>query len=345
MGRSGPKTPFLKFDGHLMRQLPTIFLAVSACALPGPELALDQLADVPLPGRATRFDYQAIDSERGHLVIAHMNDASVLVVRLDDGSLVRELTGVPTARGVVVAPEVERIFVTALPNQVVIIDRTSLTEVGRVTTGSAPDGIGWDPDHHVVGVSDQGDGALSLIADAGDGMRTQVPLGEETGNVVYDDARLWFWITVVAASGPDRLVAVDPVDATVAAGFDLPKCRGAHGLRLHPDGSSAFVACEGNDRLVRVDLDSGETSTGRTGEGPDVMAIDPELGWLYVAAESGELVVFDLDQPDVAVVGHASPGDHAHSVAVDPATHRLFFPLQSGPAGSPVLRIMRPAET
>jgi hypothetical protein len=48
---------------------------------------------------------------------------------------------------------------------------------------------------------------------AGSGARTQVPLGTETGNVVYDLARGWFWITVVKASPPDQLVAVDPTTA------------------------------------------------------------------------------------------------------------------------------------
>src|SRR6478609_1194184 len=37
-------------------------------------LPLVQVADVPLPGRSVRFDYQDVDVAKGHLVIAHMND-------------------------------------------------------------------------------------------------------------------------------------------------------------------------------------------------------------------------------------------------------------------------------
>jgi hypothetical protein len=69
------------------------------------------------------------------------------------------------------------------------------------------------------------------------------------------------------------------------------------------------------------------------------------LLWLYVAAESGDLTVFDLGQPGVALIGHDQPGDSSHSVVVDPASHRVFFPLKAGPSGSPVLRIMRPSGT
>jgi DNA-binding beta-propeller fold protein YncE len=319
--------------------------AAAVDALDAAKLPLVHVADVDLPGRATRFDYQDIDQARGHLVIAHMNDASVLITDLRDGSVLKELKGIPTARGVVVADDVGIIFVTSSPNQLVLIDNTSLTEIKRVTTGNGPDGVGWDPTHRIVGVSDQKDGALSLIADSGSGKRTQVKLGAETGNVVFDAARGWFWITVVVPTAPDKLVAVDPTNAKIASSIALPGCSGAHGLRLHPDGKSAFIACEGNDSLARVDLGGAHAiATRKTGAGPDVLSIDPSLGWLYVAAESGDLTVFDLKKPGVALVGHDRPGDHSHSVAVDPATHRVFFPLLKGPRGTPVLRIMRPSK-
>ena len=42
---------------------------------------------------------------------------------------------------------------------------------------------------------------------------------------------------------------------------------------------------------------------------------------------------------------HDTPGGNAHTVAVDPATHRVFFPLKTGPDGTPVLRNMRPGGT
>ena len=310
-----------------------------------PSLPLVLVGDINLPGGATRFDYQDIDIARGHLVVAHMNDDSVLVIDLADGAVLAELPNIPTARGVVVADEVGLIFVTSTPNVLVAIDNTTLAEVRRVTTGNSPDGVGWDPVDQIVAVSDQGDGAMSLIVDAGRGARSQIPLGVETGNVVFDPTRGWFWITVVASSGPDQLVAVDPKSAMVTTSIDVPGCSGAHGLRLHPDGLSAFIACESNDVLARIDLDSGAVATAATGSGPDVRSIDSRLGWLYVAAESGSLTVFDIHQPGLALVGHDTPGANAHSVAVDPATHRVFFPLKSGPNGAPVLRIMRPGGT
>jgi DNA-binding beta-propeller fold protein YncE len=299
--------------------------------------------DVALPGAATRFDYQDIDAAHGHLIVAHMNDASVVVTNLADGSTVKVLPDIPTPRGVAVGANVNRFFVSSSPHSLVIVDADALTEIARVQTGSDPDGVGYDPADQIVAVSDQHDGAVSLIADAGSGTRTQVPLGVETGNVIFDPARRLFWAAVVAKAGPDQLVAIDPTSASVAQRIDLKGCAGAHGVRLHPDGQSAFVACEGNDTLLRVDLGAGNgLVTAATGAGPDVMSVDEANGWLYVAAESGDLTVFDIGEAGLVEIDREHPGDSAHSIAVDPATHRVFFPLVGGPGGKPVLRIMQP---
>jgi len=307
-------------------------------------LPLVLVADVDLPGGATRFDYQDVDPDQGHLIVTHMNDGSVLFLDLGDGSVLKEVKNIPAARGVVVADDVGLVFVTSSPSSLVLIDNKTMTETTRVGTGRGPDGVGWDPEDKVVGVSDQVDGALSLIPDSGNGTRKQIELGIETGNAIFDPSRGVFWITVVAETPPDQLVGIDPVAAEVKTTIDLPGCSGAHGLRLHPDGKTAFVACEANSLLARVDLaQSTVIATAPTGMMPDVMEVDPGLGWIYVAAEDGDLTVFDITQPGVVPVGHHQPGPYAHSVAVDPATHRVFFPLQAGPNGTPVLRIMKPS--
>ncbi|HSM93710.1 MAG TPA: hypothetical protein VLT47_12560 [Anaeromyxobacteraceae bacterium] len=301
------------------------------------------ISEVPLPGRASRFDYQDVDERRGHLIIAHMGDDELLVVRLRDGVTVARLPGIRTVRGVRVAEQAGLILATAAAtDQLVRVDAASLSEIGRTATGSRPDGVDYDPVHRVVGVSDQRDGALSLISDAGGGPRRQVRLGVETGNVVFDPRRERFWITVVAGSGPDRLVAVDPASGAVTGAIDLAGCAGAHGLRLHPDGASAYVACEENDLVARVGLSPPfPLVTARAGAGPDVLALDPGLGRLYVAAERGDLFVFDTNRPGLALVGRLRAGDNAHTVAVDPGTHRLYLPLPRGRAGGPVLQIGR----
>jgi sugar lactone lactonase YvrE len=317
---------------------------LAGCVTQRASASLSLVADVPLPGNATRFDYQDVDAQHGHLIVAHMGDSEVLVLSLSDGSVAKRVPGVATVRGVVAAPDANRIFASAIDGHVVVIDATTLAEVSRAETGKSPDGVAYDNTHNIVASSDQGAGALSLIADAGTGARTPVALGTETGNVIFDPQRGQFWVTVVRASPPDQLVSVDPVSGAVLKRFDLDSgCSGAHGLRLHPDGKSAFVACEDNNVLLRVDLETGaKLGLSPVGKGVDVLAIDPGLLRLYAAAESGDLVVFDIAKAGLVDIDHEHVADNAHSVAVDPATHRVFFPLMQGASGTPVLRIMKP---
>ncbi len=55
-----------------------------------------------------------------------------------------------------------------------------------------------------------------------------MPLGRETGNVVFDPMRRTFWAAVVNASPPDQLVQVDPLLKKVTA---CPGRRGREPVR------------------------------------------------------------------------------------------------------------------
>jgi DNA-binding beta-propeller fold protein YncE len=152
--------------------------ALATCLAVPPAFPLVLVANANLPGMASRFDYQDIDATNGYLVIAHMDDNSVVFVNLSGGSPVQVLSNIPVPRGVAVASSVGRIFVTSSGpvNQLYIFDSTSLNQIGTAITGNAPDGVSWDPTDMIVGVSDQGDGAVSLITGSGSGTRTQVIL-------------------------------------------------------------------------------------------------------------------------------------------------------------------------
>src|SRR4051812_13218615 len=52
--------------------------------------------EVALPGNATRFDYQDVDADHSHLVLAHMGDSEVLFISLIDGSVVARVPNVST---------------------------------------------------------------------------------------------------------------------------------------------------------------------------------------------------------------------------------------------------------
>lgn len=68
---------------------------------------------------------------------------------------------------------------------------------------------------------------------------------------------------------------------------------------------------------------------------------DPALRRLYVSAESGVLSAFWLYGMTLKPVGEIF-APHAHTVSVDPRTHRVYLTLENI-NGRPVLRIYEPA--
>jgi DNA-binding beta-propeller fold protein YncE len=91
-----------------------------------------------------------------------------------------------------------------------------------------------------------------------------------------------------------------------------------------------------------VDLEAKRvTQTFDVGNGPDVLALDEGKGRLYVAAESGQVAVFDVSGPSVHKLWQDEIGPDAHSVAVDPDTHIVYLPL-TDVDGHPVLRELQP---
>jgi DNA-binding beta-propeller fold protein YncE len=106
----------------------------------------------------------------------------------------------------------------------------------------------------------------------------------------------------------------------------------------------AFVACDGNAKLLTLDLRTMKvTGSASVGDSPDVLAFDTSLRRLYVAAESGEVAVFAEHGRALRKLGQSLLAPAAHTVAVDPRTHLAYFPLQMGSAGGPQLLIMAPS--
>jgi hypothetical protein len=62
-----------------------------------------------------------------------------------------------------------------------------------------------------------------------------------------------------------------------------------------------------------------------------------------VSAESGVITIFDEQDRNLQTLGEGLFAPNAHSVAVDPSTHRVYFSLQNI-NGKAVLRIAIPSD-
>jgi DNA-binding beta-propeller fold protein YncE len=301
--------------------------------------ALKQVADVPLPGRAVRFDYQSLDVEHGRLYIAHMNADQLVVFDTASRQVVANLDGFARVHGVLAVPEIDRVYASVTgEHQVAAVDMKTLKTVATTGPVNYPDGLAYSPGTKRVFVSDEHGDADVVIDCASGKLLTTIQLGGGAGNTVYDAGSGHI---LVAVHGVNELDAIDPVTMKIVAHHALPGIRNPHGIALDVAGRLAFIAGEENHSLAVFDLDAGKLlSTYQVGEDPDVLAFDPGLKRLYVSAESGTVSVFQEDGHGLKALGQFFM-PHAHTVSVDPKTHLVYFPLEDL-GGHPVLRIMAP---
>ena len=303
---------------------------------------LGKVADIPLPGKAVRFDYQTFDASHGRLYIAHMNADQLVVFDTKKREVVANLDGFPSVHGVWAVPELGKVYASATgEHKVAVVDMESLKTIAKAGPVHYPDGIAYAPGPKRVFVSDEHGDADAVIDATTNTLVTTIPLGGGAGNTVYDSESGHI---LVAVHQKNELVAIDPSTAKIVGRYPVPGIESPHGVALDLSARLAFVAGEENSKLALIDLTNMHVlATYPVGKDPDVLAFDPGLKQLYVSAESGYVTVFREKGKTLVSVGSLFM-PHAHTVSVDPDTHLVYFPLQNID-GHPLLRIMEPTST
>lgn len=339
----------LKVDRTLRRGLmalvafATLFIAMPACSSPsdsGSRLPLTTLTEVPLPGRATRWDYASLDERRHLLFLAHLGDSVVVVFDTAQRKVVATIPNISDVHGVLYVPELDRVYASATgTNEVVAIDPKTFKVIARTPGGDYPDGMAYAPRVHKLYVSDEHGGTDTVIDVRSNSRVATIPLGGEVGNTQYDPVTQHVFANVQTRR---QLVEIDPVTDKVINRIGLPGAASNHGLYIDAASRLAFIACEDNSKLLVLDLASRKVrSTFAVADDPDVLAFDASLGWLYVAGESGEVSIFKVTGQAVRPLATAMLGPNAHVVAVDSTTHLAYFPLKPM-SGKSTMRITRP---
>jgi len=308
---------------------------------PNESLPLKIRADVALPGPTNRFDYQSYDPRTHLLFIAHLGASTVVVFNTEAQKVVAEIPNIGQVHGVLVVPELGRAYASATgTNEIVVIDEQSLKEIVRIPGGIYPDGMAYASEAHKVYVSDESGRTETVIDTQSNRRVATIKLGGEAGNTQYDPVSKHIFVNVQTLN---ELVEIDPNTDAIVARHSLPGADHNHGLLIEPKERLAIIACEGNNKLLVMDMQSMRViASDSLGDGPDVLAFDEGLGVLYVASESGVVSVFKLEGKNLKQLGQASLARRAHTVAVDSQTHFAYFPIENL-NGKPVLRITEPA--
>jgi len=313
--------------------------SVAAPAKP-PPLPLSFVEDLPLPGGATRFDYVWLDTVNRRLYIAHLGDSSLVVFDLDGRKVIHEVPHLPSVHGVVAAPALHLVFATATAEKTLaLIDDQTFDVKSRVPAGEYPNGLAFDPGSGKVFVSNNTGAGVAVVDVKTAKAMPSIKIGGGAGNTQWD-AESGHILAAVHGSG--YLADIDPTKAELAGRIALDHESSCHGLLVASLLRLAFAACHGAGPVLAV-VDLHARRLKKLLPLPtdiDVLAFDPDLKRLYAASETGTVAVFGVaDDGTVTELGRGLLAPHAHTVAVDPTTHRVYFPLENVD-GHPVLRVM-----
>ncbi len=309
---------------------------------------LERIKDLPLPGRTARFDYETLDPASGRLYINQMGDNQLLVYDVRSRHLVAALAGFPRATGITLATQQGLAFVSAPGGMfntflghghILIVRLSDLKTIARLPGGEFPDGSAWVPAQERLFVSNEHGGTETVIGINPMRVIKTLALNGEAGNSAYDPTDR---LVLVNVQSRNELVAIDPQTLAIVRRIKLPSsCAHNHGLLVDDVIHAAFVACDGNARLLTLTLPGFRTiQIDAAGKDPDVLALDTRRQLLYVASESGIVSVFAVATGKPQRLWQGWVGPDAHSVAVDAQSGLSYFPLDNVD-GHPLLRVMQ----
>jgi DNA-binding beta-propeller fold protein YncE len=330
----------LEMNKKALRSLHLLLVIPSLLSISATDPLLKRVTDFPLPGGTRRFDYQSLDPKRGHLFIAQMGEGRLLTFDVRKNKVVASLGGLQGATGVLAVPELNRVYVSVSgTGEIAIVDEDSLRLISKTAVGEFPDGLAYDPYTRKLFVSDEKGKAVIVVDTKTNRRIDRITIGGEVGNTQYDPVSHRIYSNVQSL---DQLVAIDPRFDRIVARFPLKGGKHPHGLLIDSARRLAYVACDEDSKLLVFDLNKERVAQDfPVGKAPDVLSFDPGSGRLYVASESGTLSIFRVLGSTLKKEGDLFIAPGAHSVAVDPESHRVYLPLPNI-KGRPVLRVMAP---
>ena len=290
---------------------------------------LKKLTAFDLPGPAgKRFDYLTIDEDDHYLISAHLAAEQTYVIDLQSNRIVAVITDTPGVEGVEYVPELKKFYTSnAHDNTIGVVDLKQMKVVKKLKTASKPDGSTYAAPFHKLYVSDERGKAEAVVDVQKDEIVLTLHFDSETGMPQYDPVARRVYVNL---QDQNIFAVIDPATDEVVGRYSVGPCKGNHGMAVDATHHRAFLSCEENELMTVFDLDKhvAIASLPMPG-GPDVIKFDPGLERIYVACYSGAIAVFREDDPDHYRKLEDFHVQHAvHSLAIDPATHRVYAPEQ-----------------
>jgi YVTN family beta-propeller protein len=270
------------------------------------------------------WDYLALEPSGARLFISRGD--RVDVVETSSGRRTGIVANTSGVHGIAFASELKRGYTSnGRANTVTAFELDTLRVIQESpVAGKKPDAILYEPRAQHVFVADGASNDVSVLDPSTLQVLTSIPLPGPPEFMVTDAAGTVF-VNIATEAG--KLVAIDAKSLKIRATWPLPGCGNPSGLALDTSNHRLFSVCEDQVMVVTDSLTGKQAFRVAIGRGPDAAAFDGELGFVFSPnGIDGTLTVIHQDTPDqYRVIATVQTQKSARTMALDPATHRLFL--------------------
>jgi DNA-binding beta-propeller fold protein YncE len=295
-------------------------------------MTFDGFITLPKGGVLNVLDYLTLND--GALLIAGESTGSVFKIAVDatpygTGDTVMELRGAPSVHGIAFAREPDIAFVTRSgKNTVDVIDLKRSQIVASIPVADDPDAIIYDKDSNLIYVAN-GDAKLATLIDPDRrttiaaislGAKPEYAAIDSLGGLLYQNLE-----------DTNSIAAVDLIKRAVVGQWPLSSCDRPTGMAIDSGHRRLFAVCSGNATLAVFDMERHQVIASlKIGGGPDSVAFDPSLRRIYSAGRAGKLTIVQQDDANsYRVLDQIRTHYGAHTLAVDPVSHRVYVAYAS----------------
>ncbi len=305
---------------------------IPLCAAPGraaPSYHL--LKEIPVGGEGG-WDYLSVDPTGHRLYVSHAT--KVVVIDTATDQVVGEIADTPGVHGLAVAPALGRGFTSnGRENKASIVDLKTLQTLGKVDTGQNPDAILFEPGQGEVYTFDgRGQTATVFQAATGKAVAT-IPMG---GKPEFADSDSAAGRVYVNLEDKNEVLAIDTKTHAVVNHWPIAPGEEATGLAIDLAHHRLVLGCS-NEKMVIMDSATGKVVASlNAGKGIDATAFDSGTGLAFASAGDGTVTVAHEDTPDkFTVVQTLATARGARTMALDPATHKIYLAAAQYEAAAP----------
>lgn len=277
-------------------------------------------------GGEGKWDYLNLDAAARRLYIARAD--RVMVMDVDRGTLVGEVSGAMGAHGVALVPALHRGYVSnGHGNSLTPFDLATLKSLPAIpVSGKDPDALIFDAATSDLWAFNGHSNSASVIDPSTDKEVATVALPGKPEFAVGDAVgHVYVNLEDVA-----KIAEIDARGHKVLATWSLAPCEGPTGLAMDTKRHRLFAVCA-NQKMVVLDANDGHrVAILPIGSGPDAAGYDSDTQTVYSSNRDGTLTLMhQADADHYSVVANVRTQQGARTLAIDGSTHKVFLAAPS----------------